>query len=404
MTKKYLLIAVIILAAALALADDNIITITSGSVVTPGVNIKINSNVVPETTTSTITTITETQFTSTTIQTKTATEQAFTYETKTASEQGFAYQTKTASEQSFTYETKTATEQGYAYQTKTATEYPNYYETTSGTLPAGAILTPPPYLNYEEFPTTPTTTTTTIKTTTSTTTTTAPIIEPAPDMNIWVEGAQYKQAPVNVTSKPKIAFELTIDNRYSLANDVTVVLDPGTTGSRTITIPEDNIQRTVVDGRTKRIYVNYQFTATLNAGTHKLQITGSSSGREGVQTSVSKELQLVVGAYGGEVAVLGEVIVFPTPYDPARGSAVIKYQLSKDADIDVMLVAANGIAIKKWTFAAGDQGARSGSNTITWDGTTFSGLKVSNGFYIGIIFSGQKKLKDFKLIVAQTAP
>jgi hypothetical protein len=76
----------------------------------------------------------------------------------------------------------------------------------------------------------------------------------------------------------------------------------------------------------------------------------------------------------------------PNPFDSRKagiaGQTVISYNLSQAASVTLTIYDLMGFRVKRWTFSAGDNGARQGTNTVTWDASNEAGQKVSKGGYL----------------------
>ncbi len=87
--------------------------------------------------------------------------------------------------------------------------------------------------------------------------------------------------------------------------------------------------------------------------------------------------------------VITDVTNAPNPFDSRKGGAEgqtrILYTLAKDLPVRVTLYDLFGFRVRRWDFSAGQNGGRSGQNSITWDGTNDSGQKVSKGGYLAHI-------------------
>lgn len=87
--------------------------------------------------------------------------------------------------------------------------------------------------------------------------------------------------------------------------------------------------------------------------------------------------------------VITEVINAPNPFDSRKpgyeGQTQISYTLKDDARVHVKLYDLFGFRVRRWDFAAGENGGHAGSNYFFWDGTNETGQKVSKGGYLAQI-------------------
>lgn len=72
----------------------------------------------------------------------------------------------------------------------------------------------------------------------------------------------------------------------------------------------------------------------------------------------------------------------PNPFDPARESTTIIYQLDRDTDINVYLFSVTGDMLWKESFNRGETGGKQGENAISWDGISSFSEMLSNGVYL----------------------
>lgn len=83
--------------------------------------------------------------------------------------------------------------------------------------------------------------------------------------------------------------------------------------------------------------------------------------------------------------LISDVTNAPNPFDSRTGQTQIAYRLDRDAPVTVTLYDLLGQRVRRWSFAAGPNGGRQGSNTFLWDGTNETGRKVSKGGYLAQI-------------------
>ncbi|MBU0629859.1 MAG: hypothetical protein KKC80_02940 [Candidatus Margulisbacteria bacterium] len=105
---------------------------------------------------------------------------------------------------------------------------------------------------------------------------------------------------------------------------------------------------------------------------------------------------------GGPYRVIGDALVFPSPYNRGRDKdLIIQYRLSHDADIDIFVVSVNGDIVKKFIFSAGRAGGTAGLNKVKWSGRADDGTLPGNGIYVGTIVdrANNQLLKKFKITI-----
>jgi len=106
-----------------------------------------------------------------------------------------------------------------------------------------------------------------------------------------------------------------------------------------------------------------------------------------------------IGSTSKPVEIIGKPAAYPSPMNPDKGPATIKYNLSQEAPIDLYLYNISGTRIWEAHYPAGSSGGTTGANQILWDGyNAFSG-EVPNGIYVYQISSGGRTLATGKVAV-----
>lgn len=87
--------------------------------------------------------------------------------------------------------------------------------------------------------------------------------------------------------------------------------------------------------------------------------------------------------------VINDVLNAPNPFDSRKsgldGQTQISYSLIKDLPVRITLYDLLGFRVRRWQFAAGQNGGRQGPNQFLWDGTNENNQKVSKGGYLAQI-------------------
>jgi hypothetical protein len=105
---------------------------------------------------------------------------------------------------------------------------------------------------------------------------------------------------------------------------------------------------------------------------------------------------------GGPLRIIGAVLAYPSPFSPTKdGGTQIQYTLSRDAEIEVIVVSIAGEAVRRIHCPAGTEGGSAGANKVPWNGRNMIGEQVGNGVYAGTIISREenKMLAKFKVTV-----
>lgn len=78
-------------------------------------------------------------------------------------------------------------------------------------------------------------------------------------------------------------------------------------------------------------------------------------------------------------------VVETNPYDPADGQVEFRYFLESPDKVEFRILTLIGEEVYSRDFAAGNEGARPGQNSVFWDGRNDEGHIVLNGVYIVVV-------------------
>jgi len=106
-----------------------------------------------------------------------------------------------------------------------------------------------------------------------------------------------------------------------------------------------------------------------------------------------------IGSTSKPVEIIGKPAAFPSPMNPDKGPATIKYNLTQDAPVDLYLYNISGTRIWEAHYPAGVSGGTTGTNQILWDGYNAFSQEVPNGIYVYQISSGGRTLATGKVAV-----
>lgn len=73
---------------------------------------------------------------------------------------------------------------------------------------------------------------------------------------------------------------------------------------------------------------------------------------------------------------------YPNPFIAGKENTQIEYFLEKDSDVELKIFNMYGRVLWSKKIKKGENGARAGGNTITWDGRADSGYIIGSGLYI----------------------
>jgi hypothetical protein len=248
--------------------------------------------------------------------------------------------------------------------------------------------------------------------------------EPPPVVKLWFDKRLYQEVkepttgenmPFIVADRPSIRVEVSIADNYFLdkvesAGAYSVTVDPGSSYPALDVMAGSTAGRTVTlagsEGGDKITAQSLEFNLTepLSSegdGKHLFVIKARSSGTVGLATSVTA--YATVEVLGGPVRLVGTPVSYPSPFSISKqGTVTIQYQLSKNADVQIVLADISGRLTKALYFQSGQEGGSAGVNKATWDGRTDRGTLAGNGIYLGTIISRDdgRKLGALKLTIA----
>ncbi|MBU0671490.1 MAG: hypothetical protein KJ732_00510 [Candidatus Margulisbacteria bacterium] len=223
----------------------------------------------------------------------------------------------------------------------------------------------------------------------------APGAELPPQFQVWFGNRLYQPAiygpdrPFVVAAQPDIKVQISIDEPYSLASDISsyaITVDPGTATEKALTLSSQHMSQKIfaAAAELRSFALEYTVEDALAEGDHTFEFSATSSGALGTATAAST--QAAVEVMGGELRLIGLPLTYPSPYSITKDKIVtIQYTLSMDANIDIYLIDPTGKRIKKLTCDAGTEGGSAGVNKVTWNGMTDMGYLAGNAIYIGTI-------------------
>lgn len=92
-----------------------------------------------------------------------------------------------------------------------------------------------------------------------------------------------------------------------------------------------------------------------------------------------------------------EVVNYPNPF---KANTVVRYILTKDAEVAVRIFTLTGRLVREFRFSKGVEGGKRGVNEITWDGRNQVGDQVANGVYLLVVEAhcSREKVKAYRRI------
>lgn len=126
-------------------------------------------------------------------------------------------------------------------------------------------------------------------------------------------------------------------------------------------------------------------TDTLGLVTGQFLCTRARFGEHDTIRITSGNADTLIGIYVNipDSAVMkGEIIAVPNPFGYNRDAVEVHYYLQRSSPISVTIYDPFGNEVVAWRFAQNDPGAKSGQNTILWNGRNARGRRVASGVYV----------------------
>ena len=117
---------------------------------------------------------------------------------------------------------------------------------------------------------------------------------------------------------------------------------------------------------------------------------------------IPAEKVCTVTVAGGPMRVIGDVVVFPSPFSPSKDKELeIQYTLSQAGNVTIYIVNIAGETVKRISCAPGEEGGNAGRNKVKWNGRYETGEIAGNGVYVGTILDRDrnKLLARFKFTI-----
>jgi hypothetical protein len=123
------------------------------------------------------------------------------------------------------------------------------------------------------------------------------------------------------------------------------------------------------------------------ARTGSWNVVVTNTGYNKTRTANGAFSVLSSGLSSSQVKITGIPVNDPNPFNPSNGPTTIKYTLNADADIVLYMFNQRGEQMWRRTFGAGQNGGKSGANTVDWDGDSDFSEHMPTGVYVLFIIS-----------------
>ncbi|MBU1729724.1 MAG: Ig-like domain repeat protein [Candidatus Margulisbacteria bacterium] len=206
-----------------------------------------------------------------------------------------------------------------------------------------------------------------------------------PEFSIAIDGETYDLSEIPEVIDQNAEIVITATDANGVVEDtVSITLD-------TSAIDRSSLSILAVGSESTSLDVNLSSVAPFSAGEHTLDISATdAAGTSNSETITFRTYDML--------AVTGTPMNYPNPCSYTTGTT-IRYNLTQDADIVLMIYSMTGQFIWRRAYAAGITGGSAGQNEITWDLQNDFGTRVGNGVYIYMITSGGKVLGSGEIAV-----
>lgn len=107
----------------------------------------------------------------------------------------------------------------------------------------------------------------------------------------------------------------------------------------------------------------------------------------------------ILFALGERGSLIEGLSNYPNPFNSRTENTAIVYQLPQDLPVRVRIYDLFGFQVREYRFGPGEMGARTGQNTIPWDGTDETGQKVAKGGYVcQVTVEGDRPVRGMRKI------
>jgi hypothetical protein len=217
---------------------------------------------------------------------------------------------------------------------------------------------------------------------------------------LYQKGLVAKGEKFVVSATPKLSAKVESDYAISAAG-VSITAQGSDSGALKNTMNISEVNQTSVNavaGEVRGFSFAYDVPAERRLAEGDNIMTISAADSLGAVTTET----FAVTVMGGPLQVIGPVLVYPAPFSITKhGQCEIQYVLSRDADLELYIIAGTAQTIKKFSLFAGQNGGAAGYNKVIWDGVTDFGIRAGNAVYVGSIVSRYdgKLLAQFKFSV-----
>ncbi|MDI6731241.1 MAG: PKD domain-containing protein [Candidatus Margulisbacteria bacterium] len=191
-----------------------------------------------------------------------------------------------------------------------------------------------------------------------------------PEIEATIDGDELTDNAI-ISSSPNLSITIT-DNNGIDSSSITVTVDNEEVSSSYLSINAAATDQSGITNYTVAFVSSYALTE----GTHSLTINAKdNSGTTGTVTYSGLQVS-------NTVAVSGIPMNYPNPFKPVSAqTTTIKYTLTADGDIKVLIFDITGKQIWSNLYASGSEGGKAGANYVTYDGKNAFGSALGNGVY-----------------------
>ncbi|MBU1767784.1 MAG: T9SS type A sorting domain-containing protein, partial [Candidatus Omnitrophica bacterium] len=206
-----------------------------------------------------------------------------------------------------------------------------------------------------------------------------------PTFSVAIDGTTYDLSDIPEVIDQNAEIVITATDANGVVEDtVSITLD-------TAVVDRSSLSILAVGSESTSLDVDLSSVAPFSAGEHTLDMSATdASGTSNSETITFRTYDTL--------AITGTPMNYPNPCSYTTGTT-IRYNLTQDADIVLMIYSMTGQFIWRRAYSSGTVGGSAGQNEITWDLQNDFGTRVGNGVYIYMITTGGKVLGSGEIAV-----
>ncbi len=149
----------------------------------------------------------------------------------------------------------------------------------------------------------------------------------------------------------------------------------------------------------KDTIATFDSTGSDDSYTFRILVTGVVTVDGVITTATIEDTLLVKAGSKLDPLIIGRADYGPNPFNPRKGSIMIKYDLNRNSDTYIYFYNVAGQLICRKFYGWSSVGGAQGTNRVYWDGRDDYGDVVANGVYLFKVVSEDRVIGKGKIIV-----